>query len=241
MSHWRHTVLPSHEISLPFLLLFYSQTLTPTSTYKPYAFWETKNNVIFQYSSDPRGDWKSSCLPSGKTDSVSPAGKRGLWRSVWRDSGRHLRRWKWRNQSSCEGNVALLTPRLVMSALLTGTYLNITMRKKEWSWLKRWLGEGRSLSVATEITVLFPFPAKVLLWTVTSEVTNSLRPAESFSLQIYSKRTAVLGARADGKYFRLASQMVSVLAMQPWHCSVKSATVNMWMNGCRCVPVKLYL
>ena len=106
---------------------------------------------------------------------------------------------------------------------------------------KRWLGEGRSLSVATEITVLFPFPAKVLLWTVTSEVTNSLRPAESFSLQIYSKRTAVLGARADGKYFRLASQMVSVLAMQPWHCSVKSATVNMWMNGCRCVPVKLYL
>ena len=123
-------MLPSHEISLPFLLLFYSQTLTPTSTYKPYAFWETKNNVIFQYSSDPRGDWKSSCLPSGKTDSASLAGKRGLWRSVWRDSGRHLRRWKWRNQSSCEGNVALLTPRLVMSALLTGTYFKYNNEKK---------------------------------------------------------------------------------------------------------------
>ena len=234
-------MFPSHEISLPFLLLFYSQTLTPTSTYKPYAFWETENNVIFQYSSDPRGDWKSSCLPSGKTDSASLAGKRGLWRSVWRHSDRHLRSWKWRNRSSCEGDVALVTPRLVMSALLTGTYLNITMRKREWSWLKRWLGEGRSLSMATEITVLFPFPAWVPLLIVTSEVTNSPRPAESFSLQIYSKRTAVLGARAESKYFRLASQMVSVLAMQLCHCSVRSATVSMWMNGYGCVPIKLYL
>lgn len=142
-------MLPSHELSLPFLLLFCSQTLIPVSTYQP--FWETKNSVIFQYSSDPRGDWKSSCLPSGKTDSASLAGKWGLWRSVWRDSGRHLRSWKRRNQSSCEGDVDLLTPRLVMSVLLTGTYLNITLRKEEWCWRKRWLGEGRNLSTAMEI------------------------------------------------------------------------------------------
>lgn len=92
-----------------FLILFISQTLTPTPTCKPDVFWETKN-IVFQYSSNPRGDWKSSCLPSGKTDSASPVGKRGLWRSVWRDSSRHLRGWKWRNQSSSEGNVDLLIP-----------------------------------------------------------------------------------------------------------------------------------
>ena len=103
-----------------FLILFLSQTLTPTPTRKPYAFWETKNIVIFQYASNPRGNWKSSCLPSGKTDSASLVGKWGLWRSVWRDSGRHLRSWKWRNQSSSEGNADLLTPWLVMSAYLQG-------------------------------------------------------------------------------------------------------------------------
>jgi hypothetical protein len=45
----------------------------------------------------------------------------------------------------------------------------------------------------------------------------------------------------DSKYLRLSGHTVSVLTIQLYNCSRKTAMNNMWINGHGCVPIKLYL